>query len=139
MDGKLFCPLFLNKVHKNTKDELIQNLNGPTGCIVQWKPGSFKAHHCIDKTKIISTCKQFSKNSTSDLVNLCHGVFSPVKGFRGIYRNVFCLRCNADEYDYGHDNTNICPHTDKTTFKAILDTAPVPAALSDDADVCKPT
>lgn len=65
-------------------------------CLLQFKPSNLKAKYCVEENEILSDCSEQALYYTPELRNLClqpHS-YSPVIGEMGIYKNVFCMKCN---------------------------------------------
>ena len=78
-----------------TNTTVLLELRNNEHILFQTKPNNNKAKECIEQYRVISKCRGSFLNQ--DKQNCEQGLYSPVKGSLGIYRNVHCFRCNAEE------------------------------------------
>jgi hypothetical protein len=81
-----------------TDTSFLHELRNDERFLLQMKPNNNQAVECIKQSKIISQCPI---NTLTTNTHLCEqGFYSPVKGMRGMYRNLFCLQCNEGQKNY---------------------------------------
>lgn len=74
--------------------DLLKTIRNESKLLVLFKPVNNRAKHCFNE--IISECP--NTIPTSAFEDLCRKVYSPVRGGKAIYKNVFCLKCNEMTY-----------------------------------------
>lgn len=101
-DSYYTCPSEISTLPLSRSIETVNDISSilkrMDKCMVFWEPVTNTERYCVNQDRLISTCEK------KGLSSRCLQYYAPVRGRKGVYRNLHCLFCNEESIKLVCDN-----------------------------------